>query len=359
MKVALVTSLVRGGPLEVALMSAGSLAAAGVDVHAVCTDQAIATRFARRGGTPHVVGLRRPPDPRGVRALRRALAGVDVAHSHDRRGGFWLRALPRPAGRPAVVHTIHGLPDAYLPPPAGPSRPGPWARARYQLVEGALARRSTLITPSKAIAAALVARLGIPAGHLSVVPNAVDPATPCAGPRDAIGTLSVLEPVKGIDVFLRAAAVVCRERPAQRVVVFGEGSAGPALRATARGLGLDVDFAGMVPAPAALARLAVLAIPSHLENQPMALHEAMAAGVPVVASRVGGIPEATPAGTAALVPPADPAAMAAAISRLLDDPDAGRRQAASARAHVDRHARPEVHARRTLALYEQALAGRR
>jgi glycosyltransferase involved in cell wall biosynthesis len=357
MKVALVTSLARGGPLEVALMSAGSLAATGVDVRAVCVDQAIAARFAERGATPHVVELRRPPDPRGVRALRRAVGEVDVIHSHDRRSGFWIRALPRPAGRAAPVHTIHGLPDAYLPPPAGPSRPGPLARARYHLLEGALARRSKLITPSNAIAAALVARLGIPAGRLSVVPNAIDPATPCDGPHDAIGTLSVLEPVKGIDVFLRAAAVVCRDRPAQRVVVFGDGSAGPALRASARGLGLDVEFAGMVPAPAALARLAVLAIPSHLENQPMALLEAMAAGVPVVASRVGGIAEAAPAGTAALVPPADPTVLAAAICRLLDDPDAARRQAAVARAHVDHHARPDLHAQRTLALYEQALAG--
>ena len=131
------------------------------------------------------------------------------------------------------------------------------------------------------------------------------------------------------------------------------------LRDRARSLGLDADFAGFVPAHAALAELAVLVVPSYFENQPMAILEAMAAGVPVVASRVGGVAEIAPEGTAVLVPPGDPVALADAIREVLDDPSAASTRVAAARAHIAVHARPELHAERTLAVYHQAIAARR
>ena len=83
----------------------------------------------------------------------------------------------------------------------------------------------------------------------------------------------------------------------------------------------------------------------------MALLEAMAAGVPVVASAVGGIPELTPAGTALLVPPRDARALAAAIGRLLDDPALLASQVAAARAQLQRNGTAAVMTRRTLAVY--------
>ena len=233
-----------------------------------------------------------------------------------------------------------------------------WSSVRYRWLEGALARRGRLTTPSRALADVLVRRLGIPADRLTVVPHGVEPL-PGSGRHDAIGTLSSLEPVKGVDVFLEAAASIRRTGAVARVVVFGEGSAAPMLRDRARSLGLDADFAGFVPAHAALAELAVLVVPSYFENQPMAILEAMAAGVPVVASRVGGVAETAPEGTALLVPPGDPVALADAIREVLEDPSAASTRVAAARAHIAVHARPELHAERTLAVYHQAIAARR
>jgi glycosyltransferase involved in cell wall biosynthesis len=89
-----------------------------------------------------------------------------------------------------------------------------------------------------------------------------------------------------------------------------------------------------------------------MENSPMALLEAMAAGVPAVASAVGGIPELAPPGTAQLVPPGDATALAGAIARLLDDPALRLAQAAAARARIEHEGSAAEMTRRTLALYE-------
>ena len=107
-----------------------------------------------------------------------------------------------------------------------------------------------------------------------------------------------------------------------------------------------------MPSPEALGRLAVLALPSLIENCPMALLEAMATGIPAVAARVGGVPEVAPEGTALLVPPRDPGALAEAIAALLDDPALARAQAAAARTHAETHLSARLMTERTLALYE-------
>jgi glycosyltransferase involved in cell wall biosynthesis len=113
-----------------------------------------------------------------------------------------------------------------------------------------------------------------------------------------------------------------------------------------------------VPSAQALRELAVLALPSRMETSGIALLEAMAAGVPAVATRVGGIEETAPGGSATLVEPGDPAALAEAILDLLDDPDF-----AAARIRAGRAAAAErtaAHtAERMLALYEAALSRRR
>ena len=105
--------------------------------------------------------------------MRRALAGVDVVHAQDRRAGLWTRLLP-PAGA-ARVYTVHGLPEPYLPPPAGSERPGLRARLAYRGVDALLARRAdAVITVSHAVERELVTRLGWPAERITVIPNGVE-----------------------------------------------------------------------------------------------------------------------------------------------------------------------------------------
>ena len=155
-----------------------------------------------------------------------------------------------------------------------------------------------LIAPSHAAARLLRERVGY--GEIVVVPNGVDPV-PQLEPGELVGTLSAHEPVKGLDVFIAAVPRVLAARPATRFVIYGTGSLTEELRAAARGL--PIEFPGHVPAPQALRTLAVLALPSRMETSGIALLEAMAAGIPAVATRVGGIEET---GTATLVEPDDP-----------------------------------------------------
>jgi glycosyltransferase involved in cell wall biosynthesis len=358
-KVALVTTLGSGGPIEHSVVLARGLRAAGVEVDVVCGTPKVAQRFADADARPLVLPLRHQLDASNAVRIRRALGGADVVHAQDRRSGLWTRVLPGTRGA-IRVYTIHGLPDPYLPPPAGSVRPGVAARVAYEGIDRALARRAhALITPSQAFAELLTRRLGIPRARLHVVPNGVELQPPVAGGEE-VGTLSSLEPVKAVDVFVEAASRLSHARPGLRFVVFGTGSQGEALRRRVRELGLGdrLAFAGEVPSREALRRLAVLAVPSLIENAPLGLLEAMAAGVPVVASEVGGVPEIATADTAQLVAPRDPGALARAIARLLDDPELAGGQAERARARVEADFGAGRMTERTLGLYRDLQAMR-
>ena len=99
-KVALVTSLERGGPLEHAVLLARDLVTLGADVRAVAVDERVAERFDAVGARVAVLPLVRPFDPAGAVRVRRFVAGADVVHTHDRRSGLWVRVL-RARGRRA------------------------------------------------------------------------------------------------------------------------------------------------------------------------------------------------------------------------------------------------------------------
>jgi glycosyltransferase involved in cell wall biosynthesis len=351
LKVALVTSIPRGGPLEHALLLARDLATMGVEVRVVAADRTAAARFDAVRARVAVLPLVRPFDPVGAVRVHRFLRGADVVHTHDRRSGLWVRLAPR--GAELRVHTLHGLPEPYLTD----TPPGLKARLAYGGVErGLAARTDVLVTPSHAMARLLAERVGYAEADLVVVPNGVDvPAEPL--PRgELVGTISLLEPVKGLDVFLTATRLILNVRPQTRFAIFGSGSLEAELRAQAAGL--PVEFPGFVASSEALRQLAVFALPSLMENSPLALLEALAAGVPAVASRVGGIPEYAAPGTAMLVPPGDPDSLATAILELLEDPArAGERARAGRAAAAERSAART--AERMVALYEETIRARR
>jgi glycosyltransferase involved in cell wall biosynthesis len=365
-RVVLVTSLERGGPVEHSLLLARELARLGVDVGAVCATPDLRQRFEEAGASAAEIPLRRTLDLSGARQAMRFCDGADVLHGQDRRSGFWVRLWRRPrraeGGRAARVYTIHGVPDPYLPAPVGTDRPGLRDRLAYPLLDAKLCLRAdALIVPSEQ-AAARLGRIGYPRDRMTVIPNGVDvPDQPARRDGGAVGTVSMLEPVKALDVFLRAAARVAERRPGARFEVYGTGVDRPRLEALARALQLGerVEFGGHVPLDQALARLSVFVLCSWFENSPMGLLEAMASGVPAVATAVGGIPEIAVDGTAQLVPPGDEAALAAAIERLLDEPELAAAQTRAARERVIERYTAEANARATLDLYERLLESRR
>jgi glycosyltransferase involved in cell wall biosynthesis len=352
----LVTSLDRGGPVEQSLVLARGLRDLGAAVTAVCATEELRERFAAAGASPELVPTRRRFDRRAAHRVRELAAGADVVHGQDRRSGLLVRAGRRPDGDPARVYTVHGLPDEYLPPPAGPTRPGLRGTLLYRGLDAWLCRRcEAVLVASEALRDLLFERVGFPRGLMHVIPNGVTaPSDPVSG-GELVGTMSMLEPVKGLDVFLEAAARLAAERPALRFALFGEGSLEGELRSRAASLSIGdrVELPGQVPAPAAIERLAVLVSSSWMENCPMGVLEAMAACVPVVATRVGGVPEIATEGTAELVEPGDPAALAAAIARVLDDPALARRHTDAAREQVRQRFSAEANAEATLALYER------
>lgn len=360
MKVALITSLERGGPVEQAIVLAHGLTARGVDVRATCADEGLAARFAAAGADAEVIPLRHQLDVAGARAVRRFAREADVIHAHDRRTGLWVRATPRPKSATAIVYTAHGIPNQFHPPPARTQPPGVLATVAYKGVDAQLAwRADAVIVPSHAVADDLAVRLRWPRRRLHVIPNGVVPG-PAVVRGPLVGTLSVLEPFKGLEIFLQAAAIVGAKRPEQRFAMFGSGSDAARLDGLARDLGLTerLQRPGFRPAHEAIRQLSVYVLSSWWENAPMALLEVMAAGIPVVATAVDGVPEIVDDTTAQLVAPGDSQGMAEAIERLLDDPHLAQAQAEAARERVLSRFTAEHNAAAVLDLYERVLARR-
>jgi glycosyltransferase involved in cell wall biosynthesis len=157
---------------------------------------------------------------------------------------------------------------------------------------------------------------------------------------------------KGVDVLLAAMPELLRRHAAARLLIAGDGEHRPLLEraSAALGLGEAVSFLGRADAARVrrLLRGAVaLVVPSIYEGMPLVVLEAMEAAVPVVASRVSGIPEVVEHGsTGWLVPPEEPPSLAAALAAALDDPAEARRRGAAGRQRLDRCFRPEHAARR-------------
>jgi len=245
-------------------------------------------------------------------------------------------------------------------------------KAPLQIALGWLTVRAAdrVLAPSAATAAEL--RRDYRVGEVALVPNAMGekraegPAdgreSPAAaameGPADGeegdagyllvVGRLRIR---KGVDVLLAAMPELLRRHPAARLLIAGDGEHRAALEraAAAFGLGEAVSFLGRADAMQVrrlLRGAAALVVPSIYEGMPLVVLEAMEASVPVVASRVSGIPEVVEDGrTGWLVPPEDPPSLASALASALDDPAAASRRGAAGRRLLAERFRP-VHAAR-------------
>jgi glycosyltransferase involved in cell wall biosynthesis len=246
------------------------------------------------------------------------------------------RSLVPGARRPGIVVTVHNA-----PPDGGASA------LVYLVLERVVARGADLVlcvSPDlerrmraagarrveRAVIAAPDAAPGPAAGRAGPAPVAPAPLAPAG--RPVVLAAGRLARQKGFGVLLEAAAGWRDLDPLPLVVIAGDGPLAGELRARAAGLGLDALFLGRRDdVPALLAAAAVFVLPSRWEGQPLVLQEALRAGVPVVATRVGGVPCLTGEDAALLVPCGDAPALAAAVrSVLIGAPLAARLKAAAA-----------------------------
>jgi glycosyltransferase involved in cell wall biosynthesis len=361
MRVVYVSTIERGGPLSHLIQLAPAVAALGVDVLVVCaTDDAVA-RLREAGVDATKIVLHHKLDLAGAKRLWPLLRDADLVHTHDRRGGLLGRPQARVRGATAL-HTLHGLPEEIAPRLGRPDAPVPpgvsrarlaWLTHGYPRVEAALTTLGHVVAPSHVMAGFLTAH-GVSRRRVHVIPYGVplrEPSRRNSGHPFTIGTAANLEYWKGLDVLLEACALA---RVPVRLEVFGDGTLRGALERQALESNLDVRFHGFVPdLPARLGDVDAFVLPSRADNLPVSILEAMSRALPVVGTRVGGIPELVVDGeTGFLVEPDDAPALARALEHLARDSDRGRLGRRGAE-RVAEHFSVEAVARRMVSLYEQ------
>ena len=267
-----------------------------------------------------------------------------IVHTHTARAGLLGRVAARLAGVPVVVHTFHGhvLRGYYSAPKTELLR-----RMEQALAWGT----DRIVTVSERVKDELVNYGVAPPERITVIPLGFDlhPFLSCEdqrglfrrelGLRDGtrlVGIVGRLFPIKNHRLFLDAAARVAAREPDCRFVIVGDGILRPELEQVSSDLGLAgrVIFTGWrKDLPRIYADLDVLVVSSDNEGTPVSAIEAMAARCPVVATRVGGIPDLIIDGeTGFLVPPKNAEQLAAAVIHLLREPDVAHRVGQAARA---------------------------
>jgi glycosyltransferase involved in cell wall biosynthesis len=311
-----------GGARQVLLLARG-LKERGVEITLACTaGSAIAAEAARQGLAIRELAMHGDLDLPFVGRFTRLLRELrpDLVHVHSRRGADWLGGIAaRRAGVRAVLTRRVDRPENRL---VAAFRYRPYAR---------------VVAISAAIRAQLEAS-GLAPGRLCVIRSAVDPKVLepawsrerlarefALDPRaELIGCVAQLIPRKGHGLLIESWGSVARAHPGARLLLFGQGPLEARLRQLilAAGLGGSVILAGYrADMLSFLARLDLLVHPALAEGLGLAVLEAQAAGVPVVAFRSGGVPEIVADGhTGCLVNTGDVPALTRAITELLGNP---------------------------------------
>ena len=334
MRLALVLGTSTGGTARHVKMLAAGCAARGLPVEVFGPAQTDRD-FAFGAGTAlvHFAAVDIAERPRLLRDLRaiaslRRLTGAgapDVVHAHGvRAGALAAIAVAFARSRPALIVTIHNAPPA-----------GGLTGAIYRVLELVVARNAgsvlcvsaDLEDRMRAAGARRVGHAVVPAVRISLT-DGVSAETRAAiraelgvVPGQAI-VLAVgrLAAQKGFGLLLDTAARWGDIQPEPLLVIVGEGPLAAGLESRAASLRLTVRFTGQrADVPALLAAADVFVLPSVWEGQPLILQEALRAGVPIVATRVGGIPELAGEDAAILVPPGDAQDLADAVRAVLGD----------------------------------------
>jgi glycosyltransferase involved in cell wall biosynthesis len=256
---------------------------------------------------------------------------VRLVHCFD----FYSNILGVPAGRfariPVVIASQRDMGNLRSP-------------GQQALHSTVLGLATHILVNSEAIAAGLAHSRAARHKRLEMVPNGVDlarfepVAAPTSGEVTTIATLANLRPEKGLAQLVEAAAIVTRKAPRARFVIWGEGALRADLEARIRTLGLTgrVEMRGATREPAqALKQCQIFVLASLSEASSNVVLEAMATGLPVVGTRVGGIPGLVDdQRTGLLVPPDNAPALAEAILRLIEAPAMAAAMGAQGRARA-------------------------
>lgn len=307
---------------------------------------------ARGLGAPvHVMRDRFPGDPRTTRALASLVRGpdVDILETHGYKANILGRLVVRGRRRPwiAVLH--------------GETWENRKIRAYFALERLAVRGADCVVVVSHDMARK-VSSQGVPPEKIQVIQNACLGLEEDAPPwgDDAppvVGVVGRLSPEKGVDVALRAHRLVTRRLPDARLLIAGEGPRRGELERQAEqlGIGASISWLGYrEPIADVYRQLAVLLIPSRSEGLPNVALEAMALGVPVVATSVGGLPEVVKDGESGyLAPEGDAAALAAKVLCVLESPRLRRRLGQRAREEMTSRFSLQARLRALDALYDR------
>ncbi len=269
------------------------------------------------------VPIARELSPRDTYALWRISRRIsrlapDVLHGHGAKGAALARLTPA-APNAIRAYTPHGGSLMYCP--------GTLSGGFYRSIERILNPRTDLFLFESSYIAELYRKVvAPPRAMIRVVRNGITeaefaPAVPRADATDIV-CVGELRPVKAMDVLIEALAILQQSGRRVTATIAGEGPDAAKLQAQANRLGLDdqVRFIGHCPACTAFTMGRMLVIPSRAESLPYVVLEAAAAGLPIIATNVGGNPEIFGPQAARLIPPDDIAALIGAITAALDDP---------------------------------------
>jgi glycosyltransferase involved in cell wall biosynthesis len=270
------------------------------------------------------------------------IKNIDVIHAHE----FYMNAIGSVVssltGVPLIA-TVHG--KSYYPE----------KRRRCAAYRMVAVKAGRMVVVSQDLKSFFCRSTGIQADRVQVVYNGID-SQPLSGftrdpellrscgiPRDAliVGTVGNLYPVKGHIHLIRAIPMILKQRSNTHIVILGRGAQDELLRSEAVALGVQghMHLLGYrEDTPRWLAAMDIFTLPSLSEGLPLSLLEAMGAGVPVVVTAVGGMPEVVTHGTTGLiVPPADSQALASTISSLLSNRPYAAELGAAGRRLVSEH----------------------
>jgi glycosyltransferase involved in cell wall biosynthesis len=255
-----------------------------------------------------------------------------VLHGHGAKGAALARLTPN-APNAARAYTPHGGSLIYCP--------GTLAGGFYRSLERLLNPLTDLFLFESSYITDLYRDLiGRPRAMVRIVRNGIaeaefEPVTPGPGATDIV-CVGELRSVKAIDVLIEALVILRQSGRRVTATIAGEGSDAEKLQAQAHRLGVadQIHFIGHCPARKAFAMGRIFVMPSRAESLPYVVLEAAAAGLPIVATDVGGNPEIFGPQAALLIPPDDIAALAGAIAAALDDPEQMQRRAQALKARV-------------------------